>query len=399
MARRAWRADRPWRWSMCGRKAGKGGSGRASMAIVAEGDRGRAYLPPDDAHRHAADVERPESAPEASLPAEALGFRVQNYGLTRWADLFTNRQLLALTTFSDLVMEARERVLATPSRPAQPLAIALEVRRHRRRGLRRRRGDLSGHVLIEDGRSWLVDRDLVLGPRSQPRNTFSRQAIPMTWDFVEVNPVRRAEPVAGGERFLGRWRRSTVWRHSDRREHRLQADASELDYDGASHLDRPALLRQHRLLRPLGFLLRLAAPVAAPRVPRSAQHDAGPKAEELVANPYRHDGKDGAKEFFEDGFRRVFARARESALADYPITVYYAFKQSDARRRWHRVDWLGDAARRDDPLGLGDHGDVADAQRACPIGCWVRARTPSPHRSSSRCDRVPTTRRRLIAVV
>ena len=55
-----------------------------------------------------------------------------------------------------------------------------------------------------------------------------------------------------------------------------------------------------------------------------------PKAEELVANPYRHDGKDGAKEFFEDGFRRVFARARETALADYPITVYYAFKQSDA---------------------------------------------------------------------
>ena len=55
-----------------------------------------------------------------------------------------------------------------------------------------------------------------------------------------------------------------------------------------------------------------------------------PKAEELVANPYRHDGKDGAKQFFEEGFREVFARARENALADYPITVYYAFKQSDS---------------------------------------------------------------------
>ena len=54
-----------------------------------------------------------------------------------------------------------------------------------------------------------------------------------------------------------------------------------------------------------------------------------PKAEELVANPYRHGGKDGAGEFFEDGFRQVFARARESALSNYPITVYYAFKQSD----------------------------------------------------------------------
>jgi putative DNA methylase len=55
-----------------------------------------------------------------------------------------------------------------------------------------------------------------------------------------------------------------------------------------------------------------------------------PKAEELVANPYRHDGKDGAREFFENGFRRVFALARETAREDYPITVWYAFKQSES---------------------------------------------------------------------
>ena len=54
-----------------------------------------------------------------------------------------------------------------------------------------------------------------------------------------------------------------------------------------------------------------------------------PKAEELVANPYRHDGKDRARQFFESGFREVFARARASALAGFPITVYYAFKQSE----------------------------------------------------------------------
>jgi len=55
-----------------------------------------------------------------------------------------------------------------------------------------------------------------------------------------------------------------------------------------------------------------------------------PKADELVANAYRHDGKAGAKEFFEQGFRAVFARAREVAQPDYPITVYYAFKQSES---------------------------------------------------------------------
>ncbi len=55
-----------------------------------------------------------------------------------------------------------------------------------------------------------------------------------------------------------------------------------------------------------------------------------PKAEELVANPYRHDGVTGAHTFFEEGFRSVFRRVRESTLPDFPITVYYAFKQQES---------------------------------------------------------------------
>ena len=73
----------------------------------------QAHVPPSDAtQREAAAVSRPDGAPRTSLPLEALGFRGQNYGFTRWADLFSSRQLLALTTFSDLVIEAREHVLA-----------------------------------------------------------------------------------------------------------------------------------------------------------------------------------------------------------------------------------------------------------------------------------------------
>jgi putative DNA methylase len=81
------------------------------MAIVADGDRGRVYLPPDRGHADAADVEAPPDAPHTSLPEQALGFRVQGYGMTRHRDLFTFRQLVALTTFSDLVGEVRERVM------------------------------------------------------------------------------------------------------------------------------------------------------------------------------------------------------------------------------------------------------------------------------------------------
>ena len=81
------------------------------LAVVGESKSGRTYVSPDDRHTAAAAVERPSAEEEAKLPVRALGFRVQNYGFHKWFDLFTNRQLVALTTFSDLVGEARQRVL------------------------------------------------------------------------------------------------------------------------------------------------------------------------------------------------------------------------------------------------------------------------------------------------
>jgi len=89
----------------------KRGLGAQLMAIVAEGDRGRIYVTPDEEHVRVARSATPDWAPETDLPARALGFRVQAYGMTKHRDLFTDRQLVALTTFSDLVSEARERVL------------------------------------------------------------------------------------------------------------------------------------------------------------------------------------------------------------------------------------------------------------------------------------------------
>lgn len=77
------------------------------MAIVAEGARRRYYVAPSKTDEEIADVSRPRDLPEAELPNQALGFRVQGYGMRRWTDLFTNRQLTALTTFSDLVDEVR----------------------------------------------------------------------------------------------------------------------------------------------------------------------------------------------------------------------------------------------------------------------------------------------------
>ncbi len=89
-------------------KAGR--MGTRLMAIVAEGDRGRVYLSPTPGHEAAADEAEPAWKPDVEFFQRALGFRIGNYGMTRWSDLFTPRQLVALTTFSDLVGEATTRV-------------------------------------------------------------------------------------------------------------------------------------------------------------------------------------------------------------------------------------------------------------------------------------------------
>src|SRR5581483_468154 len=92
---------------------GEGVAGRIGarlMAIVAEGERERVYLPPTEAMAAVAREAKPEWKPDIEFFQQALGFRIGNYGMTKWSDLFTNRQLKALTTFSDLVQETRDRV-------------------------------------------------------------------------------------------------------------------------------------------------------------------------------------------------------------------------------------------------------------------------------------------------
>jgi putative DNA methylase len=87
-----------------------GRMGARLMAIVCEGDRGRIYLSPSKEHEEIARHAEPKWKPEQKFFQQALGFRIGGYGMTKWADLFTSRQLVALTTFSDLVNEVRERI-------------------------------------------------------------------------------------------------------------------------------------------------------------------------------------------------------------------------------------------------------------------------------------------------
>ena len=233
--------------------------GASLMATVAEDRRRRVYLPPADDHRCAADVDRPEGAPEAGIPPQAPSFRVQAYGMNQWADLFTNRQLLALTTFSDLVVEARERVLRDVLAAGAPPGDRLES------------GGTDAEAYADAVATYLgmgISRlaDIANGlarwenTKTQVRNLFSRQAIPMVWDFAETTPFERA---AGSYLVsLGSLVKAIVLAGTAPSQV-AQRDASTSDYEGALLSTDPPYYDNIGYSDLSDFFLRMAAPFAA----------------------------------------------------------------------------------------------------------------------------------------
>lgn len=306
----------------------EGRGSQTLLATVAEGNRRRVYVAPDRSHVEASVVERPNDTIDGEITDNPRWFSPPAYGLTDFADLFTNRQLVALTTFSDLVSEAREQVLKD--------AVAAGMTE----GDRLESGSTGAAAYADAVATYLglgVSRTTDLGnslvtwsnSRDQARNLFARQAIPMAWDFVEVSPFSSAagdlvialESMVKALGYLG-------FGHPGKSEQRdastaefkanlISTDPPYYDNIGYSDLSDFFYVWQRRSLRQI--------------YPKLLGTMLVPKTEELVANPYRHDGRDGAKEFFEDGFRQVFTRARESAFTDYPITVYYAYRQSEVQ--------------------------------------------------------------------
>ena len=305
-----------------------GRMGQQLMAIAAEGQRRRIYLAPTNEHEVAAKVEPPLDVPDGELPKNPRDFKTPNYGMTTFASLFTARQLTALTTFSDLVGEARAQVLNDALASGMPEGERLESGGNEAAAYADAVVTYIGLVVskLADRNAAIVSWDSSV-KQEAPSHVFTRQAIAMNWDFAEANifgnstgnwtdSVRRTSlPVeALGVGPLGEATQGSA----DRVPFRgvlLSTDPPYYDNIGYSDLSDFFYVWLRRALRSIHPELLSTLLV--------------PKAEELVANPYRHGGKDGAHEFFEEGFREVFTRARESALPDFPITVYYAFKQSE----------------------------------------------------------------------
>lgn len=313
----------------------EGRAGRLSaqlMTVVAEGARRRVYLAPTNADLHVAAAPPARSVPTASLPSHSLSPNsnqtITIYGFSEFSDLFTPRQLTALTTFSDLVGEARARVAAEAHASGLPS------------GARLADGGIGAEAYADAVATYLAFAISRTTNKSNAMNSwdsspkmeavrglFARQQIPMAWDFAESNPFGGS---SGDYLEDLKWVcRSLEKVPATRPGNAEQADAATRGYHGLVVSTDPPYYDNIGYSDLSDFFYVWLRRSLRDIYPALFSSILVPKAEELVANPHRHGGREGAEKFFEAGFEHVFARARESASEDYPITVFYAFKQSE----------------------------------------------------------------------
>ncbi|MXW76432.1 MAG: DUF1156 domain-containing protein [Acidimicrobiaceae bacterium] len=320
-------------------EAGSGRLGAAPMAVVAEGESGRIYCPVDLTFGEVlaqVTVERQQILQEKIPSATTRGTFGGNaqgryYGFFEFADYFLDRQLVALVTFSDLVGEVAERV----EKDARSTGLANDGVRLRDSG--------RGAVAYADavvtylalGISRLTDMCNAFcrweSSRTQVRNLFSRQAIPMMWDFAENNVfndaggdfrtslgslVRALErlPASGIGEVVQRDARVRVRECADAV---LSTDPPY--YDNISYADLSDFFYV--------WLRRNLSDVW----PDECSTLLTPKAEELIANRYRAGSKEEAEDHFESGMAEFMSQVAESQPVHVPATIYYAYKATETK--------------------------------------------------------------------
>lgn len=320
------------------RREGKQGRlGVRLMAVVAEGARSRLYLPPT-----AGMEETAYSAREYSVVAEAratflsgptptramiTGGVCSAYGLDQWGKLFTDRQLVALITFSDLVQEVRARI----ADDARRSGLSEDETPLHAGG----KGAKAYAEAVSVYLSFAIDRMTDAGSTIATwasggfiRFTFARQAIPMTWDFAECNFFSESTG-----NFLGavEWISKAIVEFQPRNSGGIcQHDAQQVTFpDGSVISTDPPYYDNIGYADLSDFFYPWLRRNTKEVFPDLMGTIAVPKAEELVATPYRHGSKEAAEAFFLNGMSQAISGMARQTSAALPATIYYAFKQSE----------------------------------------------------------------------
>lgn len=303
------------------------------MAIVAEGMRGRVYLSPTREMLEIARSAQPEWKPEHTLPVNPRDFKTPNYGLNTFGDLFTPRQMVGLTTFCDLVQEARELAIAD----AKAAGMAEDELGLAQGGKGAKAYGDAVAVYLTFAVNRLADYNSTIATwkssGEQVMQTYKRQAIPMTWDYPESNILgEKAICWVNAVKYTANNLNAAFKLSGLRSGNAFQADAASQSisqdkvvstdppyYDNIGYADLSDFFYvwMRRSLR--GVHPELFGTMAVP------------KAEELVATPYRHGSKEKAESFFMTGMTRAIQNLAEQAHPAFPVTIYYAFKQAETK--------------------------------------------------------------------
>lgn len=290
------------------------------MTVVAEGDRGRVYLAPNVEMQRVVESLVPSWKPDVPMPDNPRWFSPPLYGLLTFGDLFTKRQLEALTVLSNLAREAYSKAECDAahlnSEERKDFATAISTYLGLAVG---RVSDYCSTIC-----TWANNPQMEI-----VRGTFSRQALQMTWDFAEPNlfgpstgsfeilidamvkAIERLPSVGNGKA----WQNDAA--HSSGAPFPAVISTDPPYYDNIGYADLSDFFYVWIRFALKDYFPELLSTVAVP------------KADELVATPYRHGGKKRAESFFLEGMGKVMHRLAEQSHPSYPVTIYYAFKQSE----------------------------------------------------------------------
>lgn len=305
-----------------------GRMGARLMAIVAEGARGRVYLAPAEDHERIANQAQPDWRPTTPLPNDPRNFWTLNYGLSKFGDLFTPRQLVALNTFSDLVQEVIARCHQDGA--AAGMAddgLTLELGGRGATAYAQALGVYVGLAVDYAANYW---SSITTPAEGFIRGTFARQSLPMTWDYAEAPPFGNTS---------GNWSAGIEWvakaitaLPGNGSGQATQSDAATQTITGQKVVSTDPPYYDNICYADLSdFFYVWLRKSLRPIYPGLYATLAVPKAEELVATPYRHGNKERAETFFLDGMTQAMHNLAEQAHPAFPVTIYYAFKQSETK--------------------------------------------------------------------
>ena len=299
------------------------------MAVVVDGKSGRQYLTPDSIQIHAAEVEKPESYPEGFISTNPRWFSPPAFGMTEFNQLFSNRQLTSMVTFSELVSNAQKR--------AELDAVEAGMYNDHIGIANNGRGAKAYGEAVGVYLAFLVDR---LADRlstlcnwdkgyTKINHTYGRQALPMVWDFAEGNPFSSS---TGSFTSMIKFVTDCL----DCMVTDPQGEAKQFDAQSDCGLSNIMISTDPPYYDNIGYAelsdyfyiwMRQSLKDTFPKLFRTMLV---PKAEELIAASYRHNGNaDHAKEFFEEGMYQTCKQINKYSRDDIPVTIYYAFKQSE----------------------------------------------------------------------